>query len=75
MKFWKHGQKTKLAGLAGVSRQYLSDIVGRRRGVSYDMARRLEEGCKALEIKDMSVLVWLNNREVKHPAFKKAGKA
>jgi DNA-binding transcriptional regulator YdaS (Cro superfamily) len=74
MKYWKHGQKKALAQMAGVSQSYLSDVLNRRKAVSYGRACYLEKQCKVLGMPDLTALVWLENMSTRHPAFKKKGK-
>jgi len=68
MTYWKHGQKTEVAELAGVSRSYLSEVLGRKRNTSLKQAKRLEAAAFSA-----SVLIpwdhWLQAKATTHPAF------
>ena len=72
-KFWKYGQIKTLATLSGLSQKYLSDIINRRRKVSYGRALILEKHSKELGLNSLTVMVWLNSMTINHPAFKELG--
>lgn len=69
-KYWKHGDKKKLAQAAGLSVSGLSDILCRRRGVSVKRASALELAAAHLGY-NISKLCWLENKNTRHPGFRK----
>ena len=69
--FWKRGQRARLARLMGMSEQNLSEILHRRRGVSPQKAAMLEKCSEIVLTRKFKIshVVWLFNKETKHPAF------
>ena len=49
-KFWKHGQKAQLAKRAGISRQYLNDILSCRKRALPELAVKLERAAAEMSI-------------------------
>lgn len=47
-KFWQWGQQAELARRAGISRQYLSDILNCRKRALPELAQKLEEEAKSM---------------------------
>lgn len=61
--YWKRGERAQVAKEAAVSLSYLSDVLYRRRTVSYPTAVRLELASK------IPHEVWLGSLSTNHPAF------
>ena len=69
-RYFKRGEMAALARKAGIKPQNLSDILHRRRGVSGDMAQRLEAASVAvLKWRRIPALEWILNESSQHPAF------
>ncbi len=68
--FWSTGDKARLAEAAGVSLQYLSDLLSRRRRASPDLARKLSDLAATMD-KSIPVTAWLYP-DVSHPAFRES---
>lgn len=70
-KYWEFGERAAFAEAAGISRQQLSDILHRRRGVSVARARKF--ALITLKLFGHSYLVtwihWVENRTSEHSAF------
>lgn len=67
--FWRRrGVKAKVARLAGLSPNHLSEILRRRRGVSLDRAYALERASKACR-HGISWMTWINSKTTSHVAF------
>lgn len=65
----KYGMQIKLAKKIGVSTQYMSDIITRRRRVSYKRAKALEGASKDIGI-EVSWQDWIENATSDNPIFK-----
>jgi transcriptional regulator with XRE-family HTH domain len=48
--FWKWGQKSELARRAGISRQYLADILNCRKRALPELAQKLEDASREMDI-------------------------
>jgi len=68
--YWEHGQKKNVALLAGIRKQYLSDILARKKGVSPEMAMRLEKAVLAITNHRISWTEFVLNKTSKHPIFR-----
>jgi len=68
---WTHGQKAALASKAGISRQYLSDILHRRVGAPIHTAKALAAAAKKLRIA-ISLLDFIDAKETTNPLFEGA---
>lgn len=66
--YWKHGEQSALAKLAGLSPQYLNGILHRTRGCSGVMAKKLSSVAHAMG-KDIPWSDFLFNKNSYHPAF------
>lgn len=72
MYFWKHGEKSRFAKMAGIAPQTLSDILSGKRGVSFKRAQHFEKIALQLlgENRSVPCMAWLSNKTTKHPAFR-----
>ena len=66
-KQWEWGQKAKLAKLAGISRQYLNNILAGRR-CDRELARTLEEQGRTISI-FISRYDWMESDTTTNPLF------
>jgi len=66
--WWDRGDRIDLARRVGISASYLSDILHRRRRVSWNMAKRLEEAAELLGY-DVPATAWIEAERTRHPAF------
>jgi len=69
MGYWTYRQKTLLARAAGLSASYLSDVLHRRKGVSWARAKVLEESSRDILGYEIPARAWMENRTTHHPAF------
>lgn len=67
--YWKYGQRTKLAKLAGVSDQNLSDILHRKRAVGQHKAHLLEDASRRVLSEPIPWTEFMLNATSVHPAF------
>lgn len=68
-RFWRHGQRARLAFITGISRSNLSEILYRKRRVSQERARLLETCSGEVLATSIKWEVWINNQTTDHPAF------
>lgn len=66
----QRGQAKILAEAAGLRVAYLSDILHRRRGVGFHLAKRLEKASDEVLGMYIPATVWLHNKTSTHPIFK-----
>lgn len=67
-KTWQHGDKAKVARLAGISPSYLCDIMHGRRTCDPWLASRLSDACRELGYR-ISRMTWAFQDERKGNAF------
>jgi hypothetical protein len=67
-KWWPYKGQGKLALRAGLSKQYLTDILHHRRRCSVEMAVRLAKACAELNL-PIEWQDWVAPELTKHPAF------
>lgn len=69
--FWKLGEKSRLARVAGISPQSLGDILARRRSPRKDLAAKLEiaSGVVLGNRRRIPAAEWRTNDISDHPAF------
>lgn len=65
---WTHGEKTQLAQYAGISKQYLNDILKQRTDASEELAEKLEKGCESFGT-FISKHDWMNAKTTNSPFF------
>lgn len=63
--YWKTKQRSEIAARAGIPRSNLSDILHRRRGVSLDLAHKLEAATDG----NIPWTTWIKNKSTQHPGF------
>ena len=64
----EYGSQIKIAKKLGVSRQYMSDLINRRRRVSYERAKILEAACAEVGMA-VSWQDWIENHISTNPIF------
>ena len=67
--YWKPKIRAELAEIAGISQSNLSEILHRKRGVSFDRADFLAQICEEYFSLNIPLLAWLKNKTTKHKAF------
>lgn len=67
--YWKHGQRRRIAELADISDAHLSDVLHRRRGVSLDVAKRLEAASGEVLGVRIPWETWMCNKQSNHPCL------
>ena len=67
--FWKRGQKQAVAAKAGINPRNFSSIINRKRGCSFDLAKRLETAVKKVTGRNVTWDNWICNTLTDHPAF------
>jgi hypothetical protein len=66
--YWSRGELTQLSEETGISPQQISDIIHRRRQVSFRRAVALQNACENLG-KKIPWTHWIANQTSSHPAF------
>jgi len=69
MGFWHRGQRSEIADRAGISRAQFSEILHRKRRVSYRRAKLLEDVSGQVLGYPIPCVEWLENETTAHPAF------